>query len=180
MGAVGYYRPKGESDRDHIQREVCGERLTILDCVTKGTTFYAAVRDKDTDEVFGLVVLQTRGRDGYYTRKAMSEDEGPCYYDCPDRILDRLTPTENAYAVGWRDKCRAKNAARAARPTVKAGDRVRFADPLTFTNGMTFDTFTFVKGSTFEVTERAGYPYRVRITRWRDRRYEVLTTATVA
>lgn len=176
MGWLTYHRPTGESDREHLQREVCGDRHTILDGVTKGFTFYGAVRDDETDEVWALIVLQQRTH-GYqnYGRKVMDETVGPYHYDCPDRILDLLTPTENEHALAWRAACRTRNAARAARPKVKAGDIVRFADRFSFGDGHEGDTFVFVSGSTFRAT---GSTNRYRIPRWRDRAFEKVTLTT--
>lgn len=176
MGAVQYHRPKGQTDREHLQAELCGDALTILDSTTKGLTFYAAVRDNASGEVWGLVVLQQRLR-GYYNygRKAMGEDEGPYAYDCPDRILDLLSPTTNEYALAWRAQCRARNAARVTRPKVKAGDTIRLAASLSFGDGYEGDTFTFVSGSVFTVPGQAN---RYRIPRWRDRDFTVVVPAT--
>ena len=175
MGAVQYHRPKGQTDREHLQAELFDERLTIIDSTTKGLTFYGAVRNNETGEVWALIVLQQRLRGHYnYGRKEMDETAGPFYYDCPDRILDLLTPTTNAYALEWRAKCRAKNAAKATRPKVKAGDTIRLAEPLSFGDGYTGDTFTYVSGSVFRAT---GQVNRYRIPRWRDRTFEVLVPA---
>ena len=175
MGWTSYHRPAGETDRDHLQREVFGARHTILDSASKGFTFYAAVRDNETAEVIGVVVLQHRRR-GWdnYAYKAMTEMEGPFESDCPTRILDLLTPTTNEYAVAWRERCRAKAAAKAARPKVKAGDTIRLATPLSFGDGYEGDTFTFVKGSVFSVP---GQVNRYRIPRWRERNYTVVVPA---
>jgi hypothetical protein len=177
MGWDNYHRPAGETDRDHLQREVCGTRYTIIDSATKGFTFYGAVRDDETGEVWALIVLQRRTRGHYnYSRKVMDETVGPFYYDCPTRILDILTPTDNERANEWRAKCRETIAARAARPKVGAGTVIRF--PFAYTVGsVKVDTFTYTgKGSLFTAE---GVDGRVRITGWRNRPYEVVTPATV-
>ena len=109
MGWTSYYRDDNESDAEHIQRQVLGSRNEIVESATVGTTFYAAVRVKETGETFGLVVLQERA-DGEYAYKAMGEDEGPYYFDCPVRVLDALTPTDNETANGWREACRKRAA----------------------------------------------------------------------
>lgn len=41
--------------------------------------------------------------------KPMDERMGPAYYDCPDSILDLLTPTNDTEANDWRDICRMMN-----------------------------------------------------------------------
>ena len=56
-------------------------------------------------EVVGVVLLTyVRGKDNF-GYKAISETCGPCYYDCPKSILNKLTSTNNAYAKEWRRKC---------------------------------------------------------------------------
>ncbi len=37
---------------------------------------------------------------------------GPCEADCPQSILDLLTPTDRPYAVKWRARCRENAATR--------------------------------------------------------------------
>ncbi len=181
MGWTGYHRTPGESDRDHLARELCtfaDGRVgwTILDSTTVKGTFYAAVRVEEAGAgfspagtVFGLVVLQQRRR-GYenYYRKEIEESSGPGDFDCPDRILDLLSPTESQWALEWRAACRTRNAVKRSRPKIRKGDLIRFARPLTFTSGATFDTFRFVERSTFSADGRL-----FRIPSWRDRDYEV-------
>lgn len=168
MGWTTYYRAPGETDRDHLQRELRGTQR-IVDCTTIGTTFYAAVRGNDTGDVQGLVVLQrrTRGHDNY-ARKAITETMGPVHDRCPDRILDLLSPTDNEWANEWRARCRARNAAKRNQPRVHRGDTVRFARPITFANGAVLDALTFDRRSTFTHT---GTRYHIR--RWRDLAYTV-------
>ena len=183
MGSTSYHREKGETDREHLQRELCGDYLQIVECATvtdhEYRVFYAAVRYlKDSGitpqgHTFGLVVLQRWGRGDYnYCRKEMDETMGPGYYDAPAKVLDALSPLDlddTSYAAGWRAKCREQLAAKAATPKVTAGTRVRFAHPMQFTDGVERDTFTFLERSTF----RSDDGLRVRITSWRKRTFEV-------
>lgn len=88
----------------------------VLDCSLKGGVYYAAVerfKDKDKKErqVFGVVCLVSASDSTReFGHKDMDEDCGPFYYDCPSRILDLLTPTENFYAIEWRKKCKENKA----------------------------------------------------------------------
>lgn len=59
---------------------------------------------------------------------------------------------------------------RPATPKVQPGDTIRFAVPLKFTNGAETDTFTFIERTTFRSESGGLY----RITRWKDRDYEVV------
>jgi hypothetical protein len=72
---------------------------------------------------------------------------GPCESECPARILDLLTATDNTYALAWRSRCRARlseRSARAAKPTPKPGDVVVLAEPILFRDGRTFSRFEAV------------------------------------
>lgn len=97
---------------------------TVLDTATINLTqFYAAVETRNTEtgerEVWAAVFLLhfCRGRHNF-GYKDMTESMGPCEAQCPQRILDLLTPTDNANALEWRQRCRANLALRA---TVRSG-----------------------------------------------------------
>src|SRR4030095_19238 len=140
MGWTTYYRAPGQTDREHFQEELRDD-LKIIDSTTIKNVFYAACKDEKTGEVFALVYLIHRTR-GYYNFgvKAMDETVGPCEHECPDRILDLLTPTDSKWANEWRETCRRVNAAkaeaRAKNTKVKDGSTIRLALPLNFQNGM--------------------------------------------
>lgn len=176
MGWTSLNREPGMSDRDFFAREFHlgpNERQDIVACGSANFTWYAAIRDNDTGKVWGLVVLTRRSK-GYhnFTYKDMSESVGPTEAKAPKKVLDALSPTDEEYALQWRASCRAFHESQATARTVKAGTVVRFAQPLEFTDGRTFDTFRFESGSVFQPV--AGYG-RVRITRWRQRAFEVVT-----
>lgn len=175
MGWTFTHRPKGLTTREWFERNLSSDQR-FLATATKDGVFYAAVENLPTatykpGAVWGLVTL-TKWTSGHhnYGWKDMDETMGPYEANCPDRILDLLTPIDSEWANEWRARCRANNAARAARPKVKIGDTVRFAVPLTFTNGDTADTFTYEGGSRF----RAGHQ-GYRITRWKERTFEVVS-----
>lgn len=181
MGHTSLHREKGLTDREFWTHELNGladVRYEILDCATIDRVFYAAVRHiggPRNGQVFGLVCTQQWTRDHYnFTFKDMDETCGPAYAKCPDRILDLLSPTDEQWALEWRAACRAYNAARAARPKVKRGDTVTFAQAMRFTNGIERDTFTFLERNEF-----SGGDYRVRIPGWRDRAYTVTPAAAM-
>lgn len=62
-----------------------------------------------------------RGRHQNFGYKDMDETVGPCIDNCPEHILDLLTPTDQEWANEWRQRCRAKIAAHKARPKVVVG-----------------------------------------------------------
>lgn len=95
-----------------------------------GSVYYAAVRKlvrhvgndengngvyepmpEEEQSVFGAVFCTSVDSKSYYnfSYKDMDETMGPYYCDCPNSILDILSPTENEYALAWREKCRERN-----------------------------------------------------------------------
>lgn len=73
----------------------------IRDYERVGNVLYCAMRSEIDDTTYGMVVLLEGGM-----YKPMDEDVGPFYYDCPKRILDRLTPVHpDSDAWEWRSRC---------------------------------------------------------------------------
>lgn len=137
MGWTSYHRSKGETHAEHFAKEM-NSNLEILESATKGGTFYAAVRDKDTGEVWALVILFKWAPRAYFnfTTKWMDETVGPCEDEAPAKILDLLTPTDREWAQQWRERCR-KNLERAvetrkSRAKVTTGSIIRTASTLNF------------------------------------------------
>lgn len=96
---------KGECDYI-FSRET---KYELVKSVMVGTVYYAAVRNIDTGEVWAAVFLtQVDGDEFAY--KDMDETVIPCYYDCPNSILNLLTSTDNEHSNYWREKCRENNA----------------------------------------------------------------------
>lgn len=91
-------------------------RGEVLKSAMVGSTHYAAVRitkyaTNETPEssiVYAAVTLTSVNNKDYYNfgYKPMSEDMGPHRYECPKSILDLLSPTDNEYALDWRENCR--------------------------------------------------------------------------
>jgi hypothetical protein len=70
--------------------------------------------------------------------KDMDETVEPYYYDCPKRILDLLTPTNDERANHWRQVNRDR-----INSKLKLKDKtiIKLPTPLTFTDGSKQDTF---------------------------------------
>jgi len=155
MGWTSYHvEPKYKNGKKYIDRkEECDKLFNqtminnvgyykVLRSTVKGSTYYAAVKkvkyateaDAETNEVFGVVVLtRTNINEPYnFSYKDMDETCGPCYHDCPNVILDLLSPTENEYANEWRQKCREKTKLKSL-PTnlsnLPVGTRIKFVAP---------------------------------------------------
>lgn len=143
MGWSEIHKMKGVSYRDFFQEGLNGR---IIDSHTKNGVFYAAVEHLETKEVRALIVLVQIQR-GYYNfaYKWMDESYHPYYYDCPDRILDLLSPTEDKRSNDWRDACREHN-----RNKPKVGDIVKFKYPWVFRYGRKEDLFVYKGRNTFK------------------------------
>jgi len=98
---------RGETDCTNDK----GTKWEMLDCaIVKFRTAYMAVRitraGQDPYVVAYVFLLDYRPKDDYDTGyKDMDESVGPCEAQCPERILNLLTPTAHEYALEWRRKC---------------------------------------------------------------------------
>ena len=66
--------------------------------------FYAALRN-NLDHTVSAVVYLTKRRNGSIAVKSVGENSGPLLFDCPIKILNLLTKTDNAWALQWRADC---------------------------------------------------------------------------
>jgi hypothetical protein len=150
------------SYRDYFNEGLKG---SIIDSHTEKGVFYGALRHEKG--VYALVIL-VRPQKGYFnlSYKWMDESFHPYYYDCPDRILDLLTPTESKGANEWRSICRERNK---RKKQVKKGTVIKFTEPIHFTNGIVRDTFQYAGGNRFQY---AGYYFNIR--NWISREFTVL------
>jgi hypothetical protein len=115
----------GETMINHIARSKGLDPSTIVDHVVRIDAAYLAIRT-ECGAVVGAVVVITHDRSrGEIGLKWVEESMGPYYYDIPDRILDKLTPTTYQHALNWREKCRAYNARKRALKGDLTGKRVR-------------------------------------------------------
>ncbi|MGH3757210.1 DUF6927 domain-containing protein [Actinophytocola sp.] len=150
MGWLSYHRPKGETDRAHFERELLSSpEYEIVQCASKNRVFYAAIRTIATGEVWALVVLMRWARGRFnFAYKDMHESTGPYAADAPASVLDVLTPTDNADAIEWRERCRAnlarRNTIRDKLRGVIADVVIRTAEPVRFENGLQASQFRCV------------------------------------
>lgn len=88
-----------------------GDKHTVLATALVGMReFYAAVEHVKADgtrEVWAAVIKVSWYPKDHYNCcvKSMSEHYGPCYHNCPEKILKLLTPVNSEYANAWRQKC---------------------------------------------------------------------------
>lgn len=96
--------------------------------------YYAAVeritKETGAREVWCAVfLLNFVPSDSYgFGYKDMTESMGPYVCQCPRRILDLLTPTDNETANEWRERCRKRIARRKQISAMQVGDRFTYQD----------------------------------------------------
>lgn len=139
MGWTWYHASEyTKSGRVSPSREIRKEMSTGLnanfeivgDAFVK-SVYYAAVRDKRDGSVWALVCLTGTTTKDYFNfgYKDMSESWEPYYYDCPDRILDMLTPTDSEASNRWRRKCRENNRAKGGFKSLPDGAKATWVCP---------------------------------------------------
>lgn len=146
MGWVFSHRPKGYSHKDWFQQHVYGNTATLVDVAAKRSVAYAAVyvEPASGDPFITADVIRFRWVPGYYCNfgyKIESELAGPRVYDCPQRILEVLSPLDwiqdpgdssYEWARKWRAACEERLRRRRERPKVAKGDVIEFAHPIDF------------------------------------------------
>jgi len=98
--------------------------------------------DTTTREVVALVFLldyRPNDRDFDTGYKDMDETMGPCESECPERILQLLTPTTHEYALAWRQRCWDNIAQRKSFRLSK--DDVLETQPISFMDGVARSRF---------------------------------------
>jgi hypothetical protein len=160
MGTTGYFRfyePEKKAV-DYVRDELIGDG-THYEVVDHVGAKWWAIRRKADGYVFGVHAITHTDREMVYV-KLVDESMGPGEL-APLRIINKLTePPTNDWARGWRERSREAAAAKKALPKLKAGDLVKFAKPIEFTNGIKTDTLRFVEKFRFLAYDRR--PVRLR------------------
>lgn len=83
----------------------------VLKAVVKGNVWYGACELEDGNVIGAVVLTSIDSKDWYnFAYKIVDETMGPCESECPDSILDLLSPTDHEWAIQWRQRCRDYNA----------------------------------------------------------------------
>jgi hypothetical protein len=201
MGATGRYtdKPTKEVIADELNWENGGSGGRVVEIAMKPGVAYVAwerwyaatATEPEKRFVIGVVVLHSRG-DGEVITRVNTEDMGPHEVDCPASILALLSPVEAfaepstpgneggyEWATRWRKDCRDNLAKRAIAPS-KDGAKIRFKEPIKFTDGQRAGTFRLYKrGRTirFGIIALDGTEdrwQRYTISNWKTREYEVV------
>lgn len=189
MGATSLYRPSGMTDAEFFTREfpnMLGTHGRIVAWATRRDcqpyeewthTFYAAVENTPDapyapGETWALIVCMHKGSHGRFTYKELSETMGVFGAYAPDKVLDRLTPTDNETANQWRQQCREHNAKENEKPKrITKGSTILFAHSVTFADDVAEDVFTLVERDDLR---RATDGRLVRYPQWRRQDFVVI------
>ncbi len=106
----------------------------------------------------------------------LTETMGPYNYGCPARILDLLSPTDNEYALAWREKCRAQLALTGRRKPA-TGDIVILPEAIAFSDGVTEACFTATEHRSRLVFRRGADNRLVRIDNLMKRQWKLIPAA---
>jgi hypothetical protein len=105
---------KAEVDTLYNWKEEGYKKVEVVKSVMVGRVYYAAIKvthyKTGIEEIKAAVVLTAiDSRRGYFDigMKTMDETMGPCEATCPASILNLLTPTDDEWAIEWRNRCRA-------------------------------------------------------------------------
>ena len=169
------YAPDPEKGRDR--------GLSVLGSAMVSHVYYAACQAHAAagpGEIFAVICLtkwNPRARDGLTMGyKDMTETMGPYNYDCPARILDLLSPTDNENALAWREKCRAQLAL-ASRRKPAIGDIVILPEPIVFSDGVSESSFTAAEHRARLAFRRTADNRLVRIDNLMKRQWKLIPAA---
>jgi hypothetical protein len=121
-------------------------KFEVLDsALVERTTFYAAVKDKETGQVFCDVLLIRWAPKSWdnFAYKDIGEFSGPVQCNCPKRIMKLLSPLNdendpNGWAREWRKKVEKYWE---SRNTINSGCVLKSEEPISFTSGMDYQYF---------------------------------------
>lgn len=145
MGTTTIFGTREMTAKEFVTQQVFtpgSDKCRLVDISVTGSVAYCAVQiNSDPSVVFALVVKLSRDR-GDWNYRDMDEGMGPHYWDCPARILDQLSPTDDQTSLDWRRKCREVLAAKKTKKTPKHGDIVHLESPIRFSDGAIEAVFT--------------------------------------
>lgn len=172
MGWTYTYKPKGMSVREFFEERFNysgedGSYGRVLDCaVVNLRTAYIAYETGSAqgNRQVAAIVCDLGYKPNDYCNfgyKDMDETMGPYRYECPERILKLLTPTNHEWAKEWREKCWENTRAKKARPGLKKGMVIRFDSPVVFRSGRREDTFRVEDPRRLVFADKWGIRYKI-------------------
>jgi len=141
MGWSTLHKPKYQTTKEWFLSNWSGNNYEILDVACVGyTELYAAAKNKVTNEVVAITYMINHYPKSYYNfgYKDMDETVMPYMFNCPERIMKLLTPTDNVHSNDWRKNVyRILNNAKILRKDCI----VETFEPINFTNGYSGNLF---------------------------------------
>lgn len=132
--AARYHDRNAEIDRIFRPADPEHVTFTILQRSWVGSTCYVACRvqnfETGKDVTFGVVILTKSYMENgqrWWGYKDVEESSGPYHTQAPKSLIAKLDPTDNEYALKWREACLART--RTPRLT-----KFRTASPVQFGN----------------------------------------------
>lgn len=171
-----FMRGKPRDERIEVERlftpaDPANVTMDVLQLVKRGSVWYGAIRTtvKGQEPVVWAAIIKTQVYRGDWGYKDMDETCGPYHWDAPLSLLDKLSPTDNAYALEWRAEVRVKAATK--RKPIKPGQILVAKQPIDF--GV-FKASRFQKvdmprkRNVFRALDAPGGPTLVRLNYHRD------------
>lgn len=93
--------PSWRSKQDVIQSIVRDYGSRVVKYAPTASGAWAIMRHH-SESAPAFVILFLIENEGGWAYKAISESEGPCYYDCPVSFLEETFPPPGTYAEKWR------------------------------------------------------------------------------
>lgn len=143
--------PREEIDRLLTVEHAGGSQRVLKSALVGMREYYAAVehivpdKPRQVSAAMWLVHFGRGAERDTWGYKDMDETMGPCYYQCPAKILDLLTEPLNESAANWRTQCRETIASRTKARGVRIGQSITLGRPLRFSNGYTIERFDVVR-----------------------------------
>lgn len=167
------FMKKPRDVKEYFREQLTFNDNKVLDiAILHRSTMYAAVHNTKSGEVWAAIFplkFVPNASDGYdFGYKDMDETMGPVESECPERILKLLTPTDREYAIQWRERCWDTIK---LRKLFRKGNRIRFEEPVSFTDGSTLSDFEVIRPGRFRSLENGGV---YRISRAYTRKAELL------
>lgn len=102
-----------------------------------GNIYYAAIKNKNSLQIYALICkFKNRNFFGY---KDMTEYEHPFFYNCPKKILEILSETDDENALSWRFKV-SEYIKKSDSLAENVGKTYIFDEPFEY-NGSLYDSF---------------------------------------
>lgn len=105
----GHYNVKKSAMRGSVYYAAVENLVRYAGRDENGEAIYKSVPENARKTWAAVFLTSVDSRDYFnFSYKDMDESMGPCECDCPLSILNMLSPTEDEWALAWRQRCREK------------------------------------------------------------------------